>query len=221
MTSETSLSFSEHKKNNNTSTTKYYRLTKPRPTFEVDDVFKINNSGHLEYVKGAQDVKKGQQLIAYTKMTLDKFPNILTDWFEELPGFAPYKKWRGEIGDVYWFIDDTGKITFEEELNSSADDYRWRTGNYFKSKSETEKYREFLYSLNVLLIDANGGHYIDGGENWIACYDRHNEAYATIDDIDVISFGGVWFQDINDLERSLDNHSYDWDIVRDYRRKNG
>nr|DAT72310.1 MAG TPA: hypothetical protein [Caudoviricetes sp.] len=198
----------------------YYRLTRPLPTFEVGDVFKINNSGHLEYVKGAQDVKEGQQLIAYTKMTLDKFPNILKDWFEELPNYSPYKKWRGEIGDVYWFIDDTGKIAFEKELDSSADDYRWRTGNYFKSKSETEKYREFLYSLNVLLIDANGGGYIDGGENWIACYDRDGETYDTIDDINVVSLSGVWFQDINDLERSLDKHSYDWDIVRDYRRKN-
>lgn len=39
---------------NETNKTKYYKLIKDLPTFEVGNVFKINRRGHLEYVKGAQ-----------------------------------------------------------------------------------------------------------------------------------------------------------------------
>lgn len=200
-------------------TTKYYKLKSDLPTFDAGDVFKINRSGHLEYVKGAQTVKEGQELIAYTKMTLDKFPDMLKDWFEEMPDFDIYKKWRGEIGETYWFVSDDGRIFFAHELGTSADDNRWRLGDYFKTENDAKKYRNYLEAFNTLLTDSLGGKYVDGGDNWVAYYDCENNKYDCTDDDDFISTNGIWFQDINDLERSLDKHSYDWDVVRDYRRK--
>lgn len=203
------------------TTTKYYKLKSDLPTFKAGDVFKINWSGHLEYVKGAQEVKKGQELIAYTKMTLDKFPDILKDWFEEMPDYNIYTKWRAEIGEGYWFVDSDGRISFTNEYNSSADLYRWSTGNYFESKTETEEYREYLYAFNTLLTDAKGGGYVIGGDyNWTVYYDNRAKNYDSVDGIDGPQIGGVWFQDLNTLERSLKKHRRQWDTVRDYYRIN-
>lgn len=50
------------------------------------------------------------------------------------------------------------------------------------------------------------------------CDEKMNK-YDYTDDSDFISMGGIWFQDINDLEESLRKHRGGWDIVRDYRRK--
>lgn len=204
-------------------TAKYYKLIKNLPTFEAGDVFKINKRGHLEYVKGSQTVKMGQELIAYTNTTLDKFPTILTDWFEELPGYAVYKKWRASFGGEYWFVDDGGRILPTRDLDSSVDDYRWRTGNYFKTENDAKLYRRYLEAFNLLLDDACGGNYVDGGDNWVAYYDCDEKMnkYEYTDDSDFISMGGIWFQDISDLEKSLERHRGEWDIIRDYRRKNG
>lgn len=201
-------------------TSKYYKLKSDLPTFKAGDVFKINWSGHLEYVKGAQEVKKGQELIAYTKMTLDKFPTILKDWFEEMPDFDVYTKWRAKIGEGYWFVNSDGRISFTNEYNSSADLYGWSTGNYFKSKTEAEEYREYLYALNTLLTDAKGGEYADGGDNWTVVYDCYRDIYDISDNVDVISVGNnIWFQNVDDIENSLKKHRDEWNIVRDYRRK--
>ena len=199
----------------------YYKLKSDLPTFKAGDVFKINWSGHLEYVKGAQEIKEGHELIAYTKMTLDKFPTILTDWFEEMPDFDTYKKWRAEIGEGYWFVGDDGKISFANDYNSSADLYRWSTGNYFESKTETEEYREYLYAFDTLLTDAKGGGYVIGGDyNWNVYYNNRLKNYDSIDGIDGPQIGGVWFQDLNTLERSIKQHRREWDVVRDYYRIN-
>ena len=213
-----SMNFSETHSDN----TKYYKLIKSLPTFEVGDVFKINKRGHLEYIKGSQIVKMGQELIAYTNTTLDKFPNILKDWFEEMPDFNVYnyKKWRAKIGERYWFVRDDGQIFVAYELDTSVDDYRWRTGNYFKTENDAKKHRNYLEAFNVLLDDACSGDYIDGGENWVVYYDcdKKMNKYDYTDDSDFISMGGIWFQDINDLEESLRKHRGEWDIVRDYKR---
>lgn len=215
----TRLSFSEPSDDNNK--TKYYKLIKDLPTFEAGDVFKINRRGHLEYVKGTQTVKEGQELIAYTKMTLDKFPTILKDWFEELPDYTVYKKWRAKIGERYCFVSDDGRIFFAHELGTSVDDNRWRLGNYFKTENDAKKYRNYLEAFNTLLTDSLGGEYVDGGDNWVVYYDCDEKMnkYDYTDDSDFISMGGIWFQDINDLEESLRKHRDEWNIVRDYRRK--
>lgn len=56
---------------------KYYKLLKDLPTFKAGDLFYINpDQGCL--------VQKDTLILAYAKRTLEKFPNILTDWFEEI-----------------------------------------------------------------------------------------------------------------------------------------
>lgn len=56
---------------------KYYRLKKALPTFEKGELFYTDDKGNLIRVK--------DDLMAYYHKTVAKFPNMLEDWFEEVP----------------------------------------------------------------------------------------------------------------------------------------
>lgn len=57
---------------------KYYQLTKDLPTFEKGEVFFIDGRNNLISMKN-------EGIVAYSEATLAKFPNILKDWFVEVP----------------------------------------------------------------------------------------------------------------------------------------
>lgn len=65
---------------------KRYKLLKDLPTFKAGDEFYIDSNNDLRL--------KGRYIIAYNHYTLEKFPNILKDWFEEIP--EEPKRWRRE-----------------------------------------------------------------------------------------------------------------------------
>lgn len=54
---------------------KKYKLLKDLPTFKAGDLFYISEHGALVHDGG---------VTAYARRTLDKFPEILTEWFEEI-----------------------------------------------------------------------------------------------------------------------------------------
>lgn len=56
---------------------KYYRLKKALPTFEKGELFYVNEYGDLTSNKN--------HMVAYRASTIAEFPNILKDWFEEIP----------------------------------------------------------------------------------------------------------------------------------------
>ena len=56
---------------------KYYKLAKDLPTFEKGELFYIDDSGNLCRAK--------DNMFAYYHTTVAKFPNILEDWFKEIP----------------------------------------------------------------------------------------------------------------------------------------
>ena len=56
---------------------KYYRLRKDLPTFNKGELFYIDGSGNL--------CRDKDGILAYYYTTVAKFPNILGDWFVEVP----------------------------------------------------------------------------------------------------------------------------------------
>lgn len=185
---------------------KYYKLLKDLPTFKAGDLFFINpEQGCL--------VQKDSLILAYAKKTLEKFPNILTDWFEEVEGTGN-KRWRGGKGDTYWILDYDGEITKDEESWFDIDDYAYSIGNYFKTKKEAEAYKEYLIARQVLLDDAEGGKWDEHGcNNWNAVYARNN--WGALHFMSYMS-GLIYFQDQETLEKSLKEHRDQWEIVRKY-----
>ena len=187
---------------------KYYKLLKDLPTFKAGDLFYINpDQGCL--------VQKDTLILAYAKKTLEKFPNILIDWFEEVEETGN-KRWRGGKGDTYWILDYDGEITEDEESWFDIDDYAYNIGNYFKTKKEAEAYKEYLIARQVLLDDAEGGKFIEGGKNWHAFYDIISKTYVGMSDISYYFSGVIYFKDEESISKSLKEHKEQWGIVRKY-----
>ena len=196
---------------------KHYKLLKDLPTFMAGDEFELNEKGHLVFVRGAEEAEEGQILVAYASSTLEKFPNILTDWFEEIEE-SKNKRWRAKENGGYYFVDDWGDVDYNYDAGVPPSTFRYNIGNYFKTEEEAEAYKEYLLAKQVLLDDAKGGKWAKDGNNWCAYYDydfnrwiKHSD-YP--DNLQIIST--IYFQSRGGLEQSLKEHKDQWEIVRKY-----
>lgn len=78
---------------------KKYILKKDLPTFKAGEEFILNEMGHL-----VSNQIQPSRLVAYSRDTLEKFPNILEDWFEEVAE-KPKTVWDLQEGDECWVIE--------------------------------------------------------------------------------------------------------------------
>lgn len=185
---------------------KYYKLLKEIPMFKKGDLFFIHpEQGCL--------IQKDTLRLAYHKETIDKNPEILNDWFEEIP--EEYKRWRAKEDYKYWYIDSCGQVDYCWEFEDNGDD-SYAIGNYFKTEEEAEAYKEYLIARQVLLDDAKGGKFIEGGKNWHAFYDTTSETYAIASGMSYYFPGVVCFKNGGSLYKSLKEHKEQWGIVRKY-----
>lgn len=191
---------------------KHYKLLKDLPTFKAGDEFELTKQGHLVFVRGAQEAEEGQILVAYASSTLEKFPNILTDWFEETEE-SKNKRWRAKENGGHYFVDDWGDVDYNYDAGFPPSTFRYNIGNYFKTEEEAEAYKEYLLAKQVLLDDAKGGKWAKDGSNWHASYD-------VIRWVSYWSYnytpGQIYFKDEESLEKSLEEHKDQWEIVREY-----
>lgn len=107
---------------------KRYKLIKDLPTFKAGNIFYTSERGDLFYDDSNNGIK------AYSHKTLEKFPNILTDWFEEIKEM----NWKPKIGDEYWHICTDGIILRSQWRNGSIDNGRYEIGNCYRTKEDTE-----------------------------------------------------------------------------------
>ena len=191
---------------------KYYKLLKDLPTFKAGDLFYINpDQGCL--------VQKDTLILAYAKRTLEKFPNILTDWFEEMP--EEYKRWRAKESKDYWFINDFGEIECDNEYGLDSNDNLYAMGNYFKTAKEADDYRKYLIARQTLLDDAEGrkwnkksNPWVDS-DNWSTYYNDSLQEWQLEKEL-LYRPGIIYFKTRKALEKSHKEHKEQWDIVRKY-----
>ena len=185
---------------------KHYKLLKDLPTFKAGDEFYISE-------KDGGLVRASDDTYAYSRLALEKCPNILKDgeWFEKMPEES--KRWRAKRCEKYHFINDCGVICAEVEWGDDVDGFRHATGNYFKTEEEAKTHKEYLLAKQVLLDDAKGGKWAKDGSNWHASYD-------VIRWVSYWSYnynpGQIYFKDEESLEKSLEEHKDQWEIVRKY-----
>ena len=95
---------------------KRYELKKDLPTFKAGEIFYLSDAGNL--------LRERDNVPAYSWSTIDKFPNILTDWFEEIKPAEPLIKdekvrkavraWAEANEVLEVFIDRIGDGTYIE-----------------------------------------------------------------------------------------------------------
>lgn len=101
---------------------KYYRLTKDLPTFKKDELFYTDDEGSL--------IRIDDDLMAYYHKTIEKFPNILKDWFVEVQ--APER-------------DKGTKYAFVEYLNHHREERFFQAVRNFASEYLGDEFN-FIYS---------------------------------------------------------------------------
>lgn len=114
---------------------KRYKLKKDTPAFKAGTECYIEEAGNMVPCRG----------ISYTivhKDQLEKNPNILTDWFEEI---KEQTRWRPEKFQNYYHLGGDGFVYSDTWANGSAvDNGRFEIGNCFKTEEEAKRAAERL-----------------------------------------------------------------------------
>ena len=149
--------------------------------------------------------------ISYTivhKDQLEKNPNILAEWFEEIKP----TRWKPEMHQIYRYINSDSYVYG----NSWADDYfdngRFEIGNCFQTKEEAERVVEYLKAIATVRGDATSK-FVKGERNWYVYYDTNlNSINSSISCtmLDNGIFGLPYFATIEDAQRSIEQHRNEW-----------
>jgi hypothetical protein len=145
---------------------KRYKLLKDLPTFKAGDLFYISEYGALVYDDGYGGV------MAYARQTLDMFPNILTEWFEEIQEPTDSIHWMPKNGDIYWFVGMGGKINHDFWTGTPADFWRYGLGRIYRTKEECRKSRDReLAEVRLRRTSTFEPDFENGNGGWIVEYD--------------------------------------------------
>ena len=184
---------------------KRYKLKKDTPAFKAGTECYIEEAGNMVPCRG----------ISYTivhKDQLEKNPNILTDWFEEINEST---RWKPEENQKYYFLDSNGYAYNNIWAGDSIDRNRSDIGNCFQTEEEAEKVVEYLKALAVVRGDATSK-FIKGQDNFYVSY---NVAYNCLDVSDnayLIKngiFGLPYFATREDARRSIELHKNEWQTI--------
>ena len=119
---------------------KLYKLLKDLPTFKAGQLAYISKTGNL--IAGTPENQKttetGLIIMIYHETTLKKFPNILTEWFEEIK--EPTNDiWKPKIGEEYFYISTYGRVESQFWSDDSADNRLMAMGIAYRTKEECKK----------------------------------------------------------------------------------
>lgn len=197
--------------------TKYYKLLKDLPTFKKGDLFRLSDEGNLSLEKSDFNPQKSQVLV-YDHYTLEHFPNILKDWFEEVEG--PNGRWKPKEGDKYYYIRSygyDGAVIRSRWTNDYFNRVGNEIGNVFRTKEEAEKAVEWLKARKVLFDDAKGfkPDWRDTEQRkWSVCYDcvedeDEERLYSAFNSV-VNDTPGPYFATKGDADLSIIEHRKEW-----------
>ena len=180
---------------------KRYKLKRDLPTFKAGDIFYISDMGNL--------IRESDNVPAYSWSTLEKFPNILAEWFEEIKP----TRWKPEMSHDYYYISGDGHV-YDNSWDDSrfVDNDRFEIGNCFQTKEEAEQVVEYLKALAVVRGDATSK-FTKDRNNWYVYYDTnldsiHSSISCTMLDNGI--FGLPYFATREDARKSIEQHKKEW-----------
>ena len=181
---------------------KRYKLKKDTPAFKAGTECYIGEAGNMVPCRG----------ISYTivhKYQLEKNPNILAEWFEEIKEST---RWKPEINQEYYWLDSCGSVYSDAWADDYFDNGRFEIGNCFQTKEEAEKVVEYLKALAIVRGDATKK-FVKGERNLHVFYnvtaDYLDFGYG-YSDIRNGVFGLPLFATEKDARRSIEQHKDEW-----------
>ena len=185
---------------------KRYKLKKDLPTFKAGDEFLLTDTGNLFHGKSLHNNTE----IVYSFSEIEKFPNILTDWFEEINEST---RWKPEMSQKYYRVGSDGFVYDDTWVNDSViDNSRFEIDNCFQTKEEAELVVEYLKALAVVRGDTTA-EFTKGKSNYYVVYNTTYNCLDVSDNCYLIkdgTFGLPYFATEDDARRSIEQHKDEW-----------
>lgn len=202
---------------------KRYKLLKDLPTFKAGQLAYISKTGNL--IAGTPENQKttetGLIIMIYHETTLKKFPNILTEWFEEIKEPTDSIHWKPKHGDEYFWIDECGSIlpgTFYRD--SLYDQQRLTFGNVYRTEKEAEKARDRrLAEVRLSQTSDFEPDFENGSGGWVVCYRRRAGKLDYIKTYGCDSGEPVRYATMKEAEKSIKENERDWLIYFGVKEK--
>lgn len=194
---------------------KRYKLLKDLPTFKAGQLAYISKTGNL--IAGTPENQKttetGLIIMIYHETTLKKFPNILTEWFEEIEEPTDSVRWKPKYDDWYFYISDHGSVCSDTWSDNYTDNKRLAFGFVYRTEKEAEQAREReLAEVRLRKTSDFEPDFKNGKGGWIVGYD-HEEDRLLATPIDYIDYGEpVRYATAEDARRSIEENEQDWKI---------
>lgn len=191
-----------------------YKLLKDLPTFKAGQLAYISKTGNL--IAGTPENQKttetGLIIMIYHETTLKKFPEILTEWFEEIKEPLDSIHWKPKIGDRC-FILENANIRPTNYTGMLRDYNAWSTGRVFRTEEECEKARDReLAEVRLRRTSTFKPDFENGNGGWIVYYYYRCEAFAVCE-LDYYDAGEpVRCATREEAEKSIKENERDWKI---------
>lgn len=189
-----------------------YVLKKDLPTFKAGQLAYISKTGNL--IAGTPENQKttetGLIIMIYHETTLKKFPNILTEWFEEIEEPTDSIHWKPKNGDRYWTSGNTGvysQVWGDDEFDRD----RYESGKVYKTKEECEKARDRkLAEVRLRRTSTFKPDFEDSRGGWVVYYNyKDKELYSYDTDYDD-SGETIRYATEEDSRKSIKENREDW-----------
>lgn len=187
---------------------KRYKLLKDLPTFKAGDLFYISEYGALVHNGGDPD---GYNVMAYAQSTLEKFPNILTEWFEEIPNPTDSIHWKPKIGQRYFYIDD-GYVFSDVWIDSRVDNRRYMAGAIYYAETDAKRALERQIAITTLMRDSNfEPDWSNNDQNKWTAYYNHNDKELLVEATAFLQYpSAIYFDTYDSIKKSIKNHKKEW-----------
>lgn len=191
---------------------KRYKLLKDLPTFKAGQLAYVSSLGNL--MAGTPEEPEiadtGLNLMMYHRGTLEKFPNILTEWFEEIEEPTDSIYWKPKIGDRC-FILENANIRPTNYTGMLRDYNAWCTGRVFRTEEECEKARDReLAEVRLQRTSTFKPDFEDCRGGWVVYYNyKDKELYSYDTDYDD-SGETIRYATEEDSRKSIRENREDW-----------
>lgn len=190
---------------------KRYKLLKDLPTFKAGQLAYVSSLGNLMAgtPEEPETADTGLNLMMYHRGTLEKFPNILTEWFEEEPTDSIH--WKPKYDDWYFYISDHGSVCSDIWNDNYTDNKRLAFGFVYRTEEECKAALDRkLAEARLRQTSTFKPDFEDSRGGWVVYYNyKDKELYSYDTDYDD-SGETIRYATEEDSRKSIKENREDW-----------
>ena len=193
---------------------KRYKLLKDLPTFKAGQLAYISKTGNL--IAGTPENQKttetGLIIMIYHETTLKKFPNILTEWFEEVEP-TDSVHWTPKKDDEYFWMNSYGETQPDVWDGDSIDSMRLALGMVYCTEEECERAKERkLAKVRLRRTSTFKPDFENGNGGYVIFYNPEEKKLET-HNVYCYDYGEiVRYETVEEAEKSIKENERDWKI---------